>query len=148
MRVLIIHVDSFGCRITEKGRSKVMESFDEANRKTEVGEALVVLTSVEKNDALAPEEVATKAATELQALAQQLKVKTLVLHSFAHLFAELGSPADALQIMKLTEEKLKNWPDAPTDWQVIRTPFGWFNTLDIKAKGHPLSKISRIFSVS
>lgn len=146
MRVLIIHVDSFGCRVTEKGRSKVIESFDESNRETSVGEALVVLTSVEKSDAAASDEVATKAATELMTLAKQLKVNTIVLHSFAHLFAELGAPADALAIMKLTEEKLKDWPDAPADWQVIRTPFGWFNTLDIKAKGHPLSKISRTFN--
>lgn len=144
MRVLIIHVDSFTCRVTEKGRSKVVETFSEENRETAVGEALLVLTSVEKGDEAAPEIVAHKATTEIEALARQLKVNTIVLHSFAHLFAELGSPADALQIMKLTEEKLKTAMGDGTT--IIRTPFGWFNTLDIKAKGHPLSKISRTFS--
>ena len=27
---------------------------------------------------------------------------------------------------------------------VFRLPFGWFNELEMKAKGHPLSRISRI----
>ena len=26
---------------------------------------------------------------------------------------------------------------------VTRTPFGWFNTLEIRAKGHPLSRVAR-----
>lgn len=26
---------------------------------------------------------------------------------------------------------------------VTRTPFGWFNTLDLQAKGHPLSRVAR-----
>ncbi|NHJ22679.1 MAG: hypothetical protein EAX91_17180, partial [Candidatus Lokiarchaeota archaeon] len=30
------------------------------------------------------------------------------------------------------------------DYSVLRLPFGWFNELEIKAKGHPLSRISRI----
>lgn len=147
MRVLIIHVDSFACRITQKGRSKVIESFEEQNRETTVGEALLVLTSVEKGDEVATQTVADQAATYLENHARQLKVKTIVLHSFAHLFAELGTPEDALQIMKLTEEVLNKRFANEEGWQVIRTPFGWFNTLDIKAKGHPLSKISRTFSV-
>ena len=29
---------------------------------------------------------------------------------------------------------------------VTRTPFGWFNTLDIRAKGHPLSRVARVIS--
>jgi len=33
--------------------------------------------------------------------------------------------------------KLKNY-------SVLRLPFGWFNELEMKAKGHPLSRISRI----
>ena len=33
---------------------------------------------------------------------------------------------------------------ASTGFTVIRPPFGWFNELEMKAKGHPLSRISRI----
>ena len=28
--------------------------------------------------------------------------------------------------------------------EAIRTPFGWFNTLEMKAKGHPLSRVARV----
>lgn len=139
MRALIWHVDSFACRITEKGRSPLVEPLVE--RETRVNEALLVLTSVEKGDERAPSVVATRAATMLADHARKLRVNTIVLHSFAHLFAELAAPADALAIMQEIAARLRN--DGLT---VVRTPFGWFNELDIKAKGHPLSRLARVFS--
>jgi threonyl-tRNA synthetase len=29
-------------------------------------------------------------------------------------------------------------------YNTLRPPFGWFNEIELKAKGHPLSRISRI----
>jgi len=141
MRFLALHVDSFCCRITEKGRSKLVEDF--AEPETKVEEALIVLSSVEKADELAPEEVAVKAAGEIAALAEQLKVKTVVLHPFAHLFGELSRPQVAVQVLKVIEEVLKE-----KGLVVTRTPFGWFNTLEIRAKGHPLSRVARMINAT
>jgi len=45
-------------------------------------------------------------------------------------------------VLKLVEERLRSGGLA-----VVRTPFGWFNTLDIRAKGHPLSRVARTISV-
>ena len=42
----------------------------------------------------------------------------------------------------MIEKELKE-----TGMKVIRTPFGWFDTLEIKAKGHPLSRVARIISI-
>ncbi|MBI5305363.1 MAG: hypothetical protein HY868_24750 [Chloroflexi bacterium] len=139
MRALIWHVDSFVCRITEKGRSPVVEPMGE--RETHVSDALLVLTSVEKGDERAPQIVAERAATMLAEHARKLRVTTIVLHSFAHLFAELAAPADAIAVMQQVETRLR-----AAGLTVIRTPFGWFNELDIKAKGHPLSRLARVFS--
>jgi len=104
-------------------------------------EALLVLASVEKEDESAPERVAAKAVAEIAVHAANLKVQTVVLHPFAHLFGQLSRPAVAVQVLKMMEKGLRAQGLA-----VVRTPFGWFNTLDIKAKGHPLSRIARSIS--
>jgi len=136
MRFLAWHVDRFECRITERGRSPLVEEYDDPE--TVTAEALLVLASVEKGDESAPDRVADKAVVESAAHASNLKVRTVVLHPFAHLFGELSKPAVAVQVLKRVEEGLRSEGLA-----VIRTPFGWFNTLDIEAKGHPLSRIAR-----
>lgn len=136
MRMLMIHVNSFGCKITEQGRSKFAEPPEPPE--TTVGEALVVLSSVEKVDGADPGQVATLAAEEIGAVAGNVKVQTVVLHPFAHLFADLGPPKVAVQVMDSIKEIL-----AGQGYEVVRTPFGWFNTLEISAKGHPYSRVAR-----
>jgi threonyl-tRNA synthetase len=137
MRFLMMHVNSFCCTVTTRGRSQVYEAYD--NPVTRVDEALVVLASVEKDDARAPELVARRAATEITRLASQLKVTTVVLHPFAHLFGELSTPEVAIDVLSRVHQELCN-----TGLQSHRTPFGWFNTLQIDAKGHPLSRVARL----
>lgn len=139
MRFLILHVNSFRCTITEKGRSKVYEPYDDPV--TQVEEALIVLSSIERGDERAPEVVAARASTEIAKLAGQLKVSTIVLHPFAHLFAELGPPEAAIDVLSRTQQKL-----IEAGLQTLHTPFGWFNTLQIDAKGHPLSRVARIIT--
>ena len=79
MRFLAWHVDYFKCRITERGRSPVVEEYDDPETVAE--EALLVLVSVEKGDEVASEAVAEKAAAEIAAHASSLKVETLVLEN-------------------------------------------------------------------
>lgn len=137
MRFLILHVNSFRCTITEKGRSKVYEPYDDPV--TQVNDALIVLSSVERGDERAPDVVAARASAEILKLAVQLKVSTIVLHPFAHLFAELGPPEAAIEVLSKTQQQL-----IAAGLHAIRTPFGWFNTLQLDAKGHPLSRVARI----
>ena len=137
MRFLILHVNSFCCTITTKGRSKVYEEYDDPL--TQVAEALVVLASVERGDERAPDLVAQRASTEIVKLATQLKVTTVVLHPFAHLFGELSTPEAAIDVLGRTQQEL-----TAAGLRSYRTPFGWFNTLQIDAKGHPLSRVARV----
>lgn len=137
MRFLAIHVDHFSSKITQKGRSKLIEPYEDPV--TDVYEALVLLTSVEKGDEAAPERVAALAVDEIVRLAENLKANAVVVHSFAHLFAELAAPEVAVDVMKLVDAGLRE-----RGLTSIRTPFGYFNTLDIQAKGHPLSRVARI----
>ena len=137
MRFLILHVNHFCCTITTKGRSQVYEQYDDPV--TRVAEALVVLASVERGDERAPDLVARRASMEIVKLATQLKVATIILHPFAHLFGELSAPEVAINVLSRTQQELIN-----AGLQTYRTPFGWFNTLQIDAKGHPLSRVARI----
>ena len=135
----MLHVDHFSSTVTEKGRSRIVE--EPPSKTMEADEALLVLASVEKEDETNPIGVSDRVAEEISKLSQQLKVHTIVLHPFAHLFAEMSSPETALETLKLTEEGLSR-----QGFKVIRTPFGWFNTLELKAKGHPLSRVARTIS--
>ncbi len=135
----MLHVDRFISTVTDKGRSKVIEEVTPDSRTTDVDEALLVLVSVEKNDESSHESVGNKAVSEISEHAQKLKVHRIILHPFAHLFADLSKPETALEILKLSEEGLRQ-----RDFEVIRTPFGWFNSRELKAKGHPLSRVARV----
>lgn len=137
MRFLIMHVNSFRSKITDKGRSPLVEPPDP--EETAVGEALVVLCSVEKGDEANPDLVARRAAAEIAKNAKNLKVKSIVLHPFAHLFAQLGPPVIAVEVLDRIKDYL-----GEEGYGVTRTPFGWFNTLEIDAKGHPYSRVARI----
>ena len=108
---------------------------------TRVDEALLVLSSVERGDEGAPERVASRASAEIVKLATQLKITTVVLHPFAHLFAELSAPDVAIEVLSRTQQAL-----IEAGLQTYRTPFGWFNTLQIDAKGHPISRVARMVS--
>jgi len=136
MRLQIWHVDSFRSTITEKGRSPFVEEVEE--KETYVEEALLVFTAVEKSDVAEPEKSAAAAAKLIARHAKKVGAQNIVVHPFAHLFADLGAPDRAAGIMDdvnrlLVERGLNS----------VRTPFGWFNKLDIKAKGHPMSRIAR-----
>lgn len=135
MRLLIWHVDHFAAEPTQRGRSPVADA--EAPR-VAVEDALVVFAQVEKVDEADPDGVASRAAEAVQRVAAQLKVPVVVLHSFAHLFGEPSAPAVARQILDATQSALTG-----QGLTVIQTAFGWFNRLDLRAKGHPLSRQAR-----
>jgi threonyl-tRNA synthetase len=143
MRILIWHLDYFKSEVTEKGRSPLREEVAEDERVIEAHESLLVYAACEKSDEAQVEIIVSKCADEITKLARQLKVNTIVLHSFAHLFVELAAPQVALDILKGVQAKL-----TADGFTVLRTPFGWFNTLDLKAKGHPISRVARAITAA
>jgi len=135
MRLLIWHVDGFAAEPTERGRSPVADAEPQTVR---VKDALVVFAAVEKKDEAEPEATAQRAAAATLQVAKQLGARTVVLHSFAHLFVELSTPEMARQILNATQAGLER-----EGYNVGQTAFGWFNRLDMQAKGHPLSRVAR-----
>jgi len=138
MRFLSFHVDYFRHKVTKKGRSKVIEEISEGNKENQVENALVLFISMEKSDEVKTE-IIEKGINEIEKITKQLKVSNIVIIPFAHLFGQLSSLEYAFESFKKIESLLKL-----KDYSVLRLPFGWFNELEMKAKGHPLSRISRI----
>ena len=136
MRFLSFHVDYFKYRVTKKGRSKIIEDITDENRENQIEDALVLFISMEKQDESDPDLLA-KSIIEIEKIVQQLKVSNLVILPFAHLFGQLSSLAYAFESFKKIESLLID-----KGYSVIRLPFGWFKELEMKAKGHPLSRIS------
>jgi threonyl-tRNA synthetase len=135
MRLLLWHVDHFASTPTTRGRSPVADAEPAV---VNVDEAIVVFAQAEKADEANSADVAARTVAAIVAVADQLKARTLVLHSFAHLFGELSDPAVARQILLETDRQL-----AERGFAVHQTAFGWFNRLDLQAKGHPYSRQAR-----
>ncbi len=136
MRYLGWHLEKFRSEVTEKSRSPLKE--ENPQKTVEAENTLLIFASVEKEDEGREEEVINKAIQNIVEHAKIIGVKNIVLHSFAHLFGQPSSPEIALKVLKEIEGRLNEM-----GFEVKRTPFGWFNTLEIKAKGHPLSRIAR-----
>lgn len=137
MRFLSFHCDYFRYKATKRSRSKIFEELTEENRENGFENVIALYISVEKRDEGSTEFI-PNAIKEIEKIATQLKVSNIILLSFAHLFGELSNPEFGLKALKNLERKL-----VENGFNVLRPPFGWFNELELKAKGHPLSRISR-----
>lgn len=136
MRLLIFHVDAFRCTISEKGRSPVVEPPDP--RSAHIDNGLLVLAAAEADDVEQAAGVADDTAAEVAKLAQQLKVGEVLLLPFAHLFVQPAPGRDAIAIIDAVADNLRG-----SGLRVQRPPFGWFTSWEMKAKGHPLSRVAR-----
>ncbi|MHA1264419.1 MAG: threonyl-tRNA synthetase editing domain-containing protein [Candidatus Helarchaeota archaeon] len=138
MRFLSFHVEYFKYKVTKRGRSKVYEEVQDEQKEGHVENAVVLFTSFDKQDEQSPTFL-ERGIAEIEKIITQLKIQNIVLLPFAHLFGDLSSPQFALNTFRVLHAKLQE-----RGYQTLRLPFGWFNELELKAKGHPLSRISRI----
>jgi len=138
MRFLSFHVDFFRYKVTKKGRSPIIEEITENNKENQINDALILFISMEKQDETKPD-LLIRSIREIEKIINQLKISNLVIIPFAHLFGQLSTIEFAFESFKKIESMLTT-----QGLSVLRLPFGWFNELEMKAKGHPLSRISRI----
>jgi threonyl-tRNA synthetase len=138
MRLLILHVNRFSCTATQKGRSRLVEPL--AERTTLLEEGLLILASAEAGDERAPAPLAAEAADEVARLARQVGTTRVLVHPFAHLFGEPAPVEAAVELLEVFRRSL-----AERGLQAGRSPFGWFFSWELSAKGHPLSRLARRF---
>jgi threonyl-tRNA synthetase len=134
MRFLAWHVDYVRAEPAARGRSALVEE----SKPVKAENALLIFANFEKNDESHQADVIDKATSEISSIASQLKITAIVLNPFAHLFAEPSKPEVAISMLEQLYAGL-----AKRDFDVQRLAFGRFYELELKAKGHRLSRIAR-----
>ena len=136
MKILALHTDYIKYKPLKKAIKKIADLSEKEAKGREVKDALVIMTAIEKIDQNV-KDVVGKLVEEVSKIAEQVKVKNIVLYPYAHLSSNLGSPELAEQILIDAEKALKK------NFNVSRAPFGYYKEFELKVKGHPLSELSR-----
>lgn len=136
MRILTLHSDFIEFEAKKKA---IKEPEPLKNKSEKVEECLVVFISVEKRDEKNPENAAKNLVLNIKDVASKVKEKRIVLYPYVHLTNNPSNPKTALQVLDSAEKELKK------EFEVHRSPFGWYKAFNIKVKGHPLSELSREF---
>ena len=135
MKLLLIHSDYIEYEV----KNKAIKKPEEIKKKTDrFDEALTVFTAIEKTDSESSDQAIKNAIVEITKTADQLKVKNIMLYPYAHLSSDLASPKQAQNMLVELEYELKQ-----KDFNVKRSPFGWYKAFKISCKGHPLSELSK-----
>ena len=135
MKLLLIHSDYIEYEVKDKA-IKTPEETEKKHDRFE--EALTAFTAVEKIDEKSRSKAVSQAVNEIVKTAEQLKVKNIMLYPYAHLSSNLANPKKAQEILIEIEYELNQ-----KNFNVKRSPFGWYKSFKISCKGHPLSELSR-----
>jgi len=135
MKLLLIHSDYIEYEVKDKAIKQPEETKVKTDR---LDEALTVFTAVEKIDEKSPSQAVKQTVAEIIKTADQLKVKNIMLYPYAHLSSDLAGPKKAQELLIEIEYELKQ-----KNYNVKRSPFGWYKAFKISCKGHPLSELSR-----
>ena len=135
MKLLLIHSDYIEYEVKDKA---IKQPEDTDKKKDRFEEALTVFTAVETIDEKSPGQAVKQAVDEITKTAEQLKVKNIMLYPYAHLSSNLARPKKAQEILIEIEYELNQ-----KNFNVKRSPFGWYKAFRISCKGHPLSELSR-----
>lgn len=132
MKLLIIYANRFAYKTT----LKTLDSEDDRDEKQTVEEALVGFIHVEPQDEERGSAVETHLIKLLKWAARKNETQRIVLHSFAHLAEEKGSPEFTKKLLDSAQERL-----IKSGYEATQTPFGFFLDLHVDAPGHPLARI-------
>lgn len=135
MRILLIHSDYL--RYEVKKKTPVAEEIEDELKKGSMEECLSVFTAVEERDEGKVEDVIKQGVEEIIDTAEKLDVEKIMLYPYAHLSSNLSDPDTAIEVLKGLEEELRS------EYQVHRSPFGWYKAFQLSCKGHPLSELSK-----
>jgi threonyl-tRNA synthetase len=135
MRVLQLHCSTFSYET--KKETPVAEQ--PPNPKTESLEnVLVCLTCFEKQDESRFQEITNAYLENIKIDTGRIGTKRVLIHPYAHLSKQLGSPRLAKEFLKRLQEVL-----LAEGFEAHRSPFGWYKTFTLTCIGHPLAESYR-----
>lgn len=136
MQLLLIHSDFIEYEV--KKSTPVAEKIGDDLKSGRMEDALAAFITVEKPDEASPKYVIDKGVEAIVKMAEQVKATRVMLYPYAHLSSNLSSPKTAIEVLTGLEAALKE-----KNFEVKRSPFGWYKAFTVKCKGHPLSELSR-----
>jgi threonyl-tRNA synthetase len=136
MQLLLIHSDFIEYEV--KKSTPVAEKISDDLKSGRMEDALAAFITVEKPDEANPKYVIDKGVESIVKMAEQVKATRVMLYPYAHLSSNLSSPKTAIEVLTGLEAALKE-----KNFEVKRSPFGWYKAFTVKCKGHPLSELSR-----
>lgn len=136
MKLLLIHSDFIEYEVKKKV-GKIAEDISDEMKTGSMEEALTAFIAVETPDEADQAGAVAQAAAEIRKIATEVKTDRVMLYPYAHLSSDLASPSVAVDVLKSLESELTG------DFEVKRSPFGWYKAFKISCKGHPLSELSR-----
>lgn len=123
-----------------KKETPVAEKIPEGMHAGRMEEVLVAFITVESGDEERIEGVAAEASADILETAGKVGAERVMLYPYAHLSNDLGKPKASIEILERMAETIEK-----AGTEVVRAPFGWYKSFEIRCKGHPLSELSRDF---
>jgi len=136
MKLLLFYAHSFSYETAVKSLSTVSA----VEKKEGVTDAAVIFFHVEADDVAKRSKVVQKFVKNVKWLSGKFSTKNVVLHSFNHLSISKAEPDFSKEILDEVTERLER-----ADFQVMVTPFGYFNEFKIHVAGDSLAKVFKEF---
>ena len=123
-------------RFAWKSFSKTLEDAPDQTVDESVDDAVVVFMHVESCDQDDASRTFKHTLKHIKWLANKRALRTVVLHSFAHLGGENADPTFSKELMDRLDERL-----TATGYAVKQTPFGYFCSWELAVFGDSLAKV-------
>ena len=135
MRVLQLHCSDFNYKTL---KDTPVADHPVSPKEAKYDNVLVCFTCFEKKDVDREPEIIEKYIENIKTDTGRIGCNTVLLHPYAHLSHELGSPKRAKQFMSDLEKKLRE-----EGIDAYKSPFGWYKAFGLYCKGHPLAEAYR-----
>ena len=135
MRVLFWYCERMAWKPTRKTLPEAEDSIP-----GEVMGAISAFVHIEPQDTERAGKVETKLVKNAKWLAGKWDTRRVVLHSFAHLAEEKADPHFTHELLEHARRRLED-----AGYEVVETPFGYFNDLELAAPGYPLARVYKEF---
>jgi len=136
MKIITLHCDYIKFQPLKKALKSAEEITDK--KEVQIKEPLVVLTAIESGDS---DKEINNVIEAVIKISKQVKAKKVVLYPYAHLSSNLAKPEHAMQSLVNIGKGLKK-----KKINILRAPFGYYKSFELKVKGHPLSELSKEFT--
>jgi predicted deacetylase len=120
--------------------SRTLADVPDEDREESTTNAVVIFFHCEAEDEPRLDGVLQKFVKNVKWLAGKFATKNVVLHSFNHLSSSKSSPEFAKKLLEEVRLKLER-----TGYEVMATPFGYFNEFRMHVAGDSLAKVFKEF---